>query len=102
MNKARTQAAPAAFAPAHPTAAEFGYLINEDAYYSLQRAVVLADMLAGVFSTGFTENGAPLLMTSQQIGTLGEYLHQDLKTTLDACRWTGRTLADVRADLGVP
>lgn len=70
-----------------PRAPQLGFLVPEDAHTRLERAAVIAELLAGCFGECLDGHGKPLLLDARQIAALGEYLEADLRAALAACCW---------------
>lgn len=64
-----------------------GYLIPEEAHLRLQRATIIAGLIAECFGDLRAPDGRPLMLDSQQISALGELLELDLRAGLEAARW---------------
>ena len=61
-----------------------GFFLPEDAHTRLERAAVIAELLAGCFGECLDGHGKPLLLDARQIAALGEYLGEDLRAALAA------------------
>lgn len=77
-------APPAAHAATEP---QLGFFLPEDLHTRLERAAVIAELLAGCFGECVDGNGRPLLLDARQIAALGEYLEADLRAALAGARW---------------